>query len=89
MQIVKFEDLPYASLVHCHLEHLVITDRTCCTYGVIAMISLWTDETNERAGLCTSRVPTRAEAPRNLTLYDSSVPRQYRHGTNAMTHHLL
>ena len=26
MQIVKFEDLPYASLVYCHLEHLVITD---------------------------------------------------------------
>src|SRR5262249_21530499 len=43
-------------------------NRTCCTYGVIAANLLWTDEPNERASLCTSRVPTRAEAPRHLTL---------------------
>src|SRR6266849_424296 len=64
-------------------------NRTCCTYGVIVAILLWTNEPNERASLCTSRVPTRAEAPRYLTLYDGSVPRQYRRGTDAATHHLL
>src|SRR5437870_3455109 len=64
-------------------------NRTCCIYGVIVAIPLWTDEPDECASLCTSRVPTRAEAPRHLTLYDGPVPRQYRYGTNVVTHHLL
>src|SRR5207302_10420748 len=64
-------------------------NRTCFTYCVIAAIPLWTDEPDERTSLYTSRVPTHAEAPRNLTLYNGSVSREYRHGTYTAAHHLL
>ena len=55
----------------------------------LVTIPLWTDEPNERASLGTSRVPTRAETPRNVTLYDGSVSWEHWHGTHATTHHLL
>jgi hypothetical protein len=69
--------------------HTGYANSSITSYCGIAAILLWTDEPNERTSLYTSRVPTRAEAPRNLTLYDGPVPRQYQHSTNAVTHHLL
>ena len=64
-------------------------NRTCFTYCVIATIPLWTDEPNERARLGPIRIPTRAETPRDLTLYDGSVSWEHWRGMHATTHHLL